>query len=196
MILIPALRGDPEVVRDWTGALRYYLTWLIGAALPLAPFGIALACTRRDVRRRVLIAMSPGLLVGLVFSILLFRGINPYSGGYYLVIGIILWMGACVLGALFGLVALVSLGPVHRQRWSLGDAQGRVLALLGLAPAILFVLGAIVNAIANFNVRNVAPWCSGIATAERKSRKGPTTAMGGGIRKARRRGPIQRGSFR
>jgi hypothetical protein len=117
-----------EILRLSQGDGAAYITgrnYLLGAlvgALALVPFRIALVRAGRDIRRRVMIAVLPGLIVGLVLSPMF------YAGGF------ILWMAACVLGPVFGLLAL---GPC----WWRGDTQGRALALLGIAPAICGPVG-------------------------------------------------------
>ena len=69
------------------------------------------------VQTRVVVAALPGLVVGFVL------GITLFSCG-----GLLFFLTAAVLGLLFGLLAL---GPC----WWQGDAEGRALALLGIARA-------------------------------------------------------------
>ena len=70
----------------------------------------------RDIRRRVMIAVLPGLIVGLVLSPMF------YAGGF------ILWMAACVSGPYSGC-----------WRWALlaaGDTKAESLPVFAIAPAI------------------------------------------------------------
>jgi len=89
----------------------------VSVAVPLAPFAIALARAGWDVFTRVVVAALPGLVVGVVAFVPI-----------YFILGWLMHATAGVLGLVLGLLAL---GPCS---WR-GDAQGRALALLGIAPA-------------------------------------------------------------
>lgn len=89
----------------------------VWVGLPLVPFAVAM--TRVDGRGwlRVLGAVVPGLVMG--------------AGSLFLgfLVGLVL-LPAGLLGLGFG---LITVGPC----WSRGDAAGRALALLGVAPTLL-----------------------------------------------------------
>jgi hypothetical protein len=101
-----------------TPASIFLLVVLLGT-LSLAPCAVALSRAGRDARCRTLILAIPAMVVG-AYSLF----VPP--------LGLFVFLGAFGLGLLLGLAALVPC-------WRRGDAQGRALALLGIAPA-LFLL--------------------------------------------------------
>jgi len=117
----------------------YYLIHAAVSALALAPFGIALVWARRELRKRAMIAAAHGVIVGSLLCILFFSG-----GFLFILIGFIVWLAPGVLGPVFGLVALAFC-------WRRGDAQGRALALLGIAPAMFLALLSVGIGIAKIN---------------------------------------------
>jgi hypothetical protein len=109
---------------------RQELFCLIVGTASLVPFGIALARGRGDFRRRILVTVCPGLVVGLA----VYRGMTQLLGLGGFAFYALVWSIAGLIGSGFGLLAL---GPC----WRRGDTEGRALALLGIAPAIAMLLG-------------------------------------------------------
>jgi hypothetical protein len=109
---------------------RQELFCLIVGTSSLVPFAIALARARWHIRRRILVTVCPGLVVGLVVYRVMIQLLGLGGYAFYALV----WSIAGLIGGGFGLLAL---GPC----WRRGDSQGRALALLGIAPVIAMPLG-------------------------------------------------------
>ena len=116
-----------------TPASIFLLVVLLGT-LSLVPCAVALSRAGRDARFRTLILAIPAMSVGAYFLF-----VPP--------LGLFVFLGA-LLGLLLGLAALVPC-------WRRGDAQGRALALLGIAPALLLLELSAANAAWHLGDRDV-----------------------------------------
>jgi hypothetical protein len=115
------------------------LGWVLLGTLPLVPCAVALSRAGR-AWQRVAVVVLPPIIVGALslFLFLLVGFVGGFRGfGYGIVFALLFlyflvgFVGLAV-GAIGVLLGLASLGPC----WRRGDAEGRALALLGLAPAL------------------------------------------------------------